>query len=505
MYLASFGLRMLLQPIDFTANVVRLRPLHLRGDGGGGVPPPATAGAVVGALGLLHNGCRVAEGGGGALLSGGGGTAAFFLGQPVVANGYFFATSEGGSVAADPVAWVIDISRDNGTTWLEVGASAWRLSTFGNGLDLFPRLPYPTPAAPRGAAVEMDHRQPFQMVIMSIYGGFLWAVFLLSAVAAARAGRAAAVRPLLVAFLLAAGGFLVASAAGLAYTHDWRGSVEAALFAVAQWALALAIALRECRLVAILCAYSVLYGAIIILGDALLYEAKWLSILLTVAQSHSAATAIFAAAVFWVRRGVLDRARRLVLADRARYDAVWTEIVAAPCAARALEDLHSTVEQLRARAASARAAARQLNRRALALLTQPGELEQMMDHVLGVSGTVDPANPVRSLDQLYVQATCLHPILMRKVRAWATASRGCFLRADGGGYVECAAAAAADPPMELKFARVKAVARAIEKLVRAYGQVRCVGGAPCACSARAADLAGWTESQEGGWARREEV
>ncbi len=101
------------------------------------------------------------------------------------------------------------------------------------------------------------------MVIMSIYGGFLWTVFLLSAVAAAQAGRAAAVRPLLVAFLFAAGGFLLAAAVGLADTRDWRGGAEAALFAVAQWALALTIAARECRLVAILCAYSVLYDSVL--------------------------------------------------------------------------------------------------------------------------------------------------------------------------------------------------------------------------------------------------
>ena len=68
---------------------------------------------------------------------------------------------------------------------------------------------------------------------------------------------------------------------------------------------------------------------------------------------------------------------------------------------------------------------------------------------------------------------CLHPILLRKVQIWAAASRGCFPLAGGGTYyMEYAVAAEQDPPPEMKFARVKAVPRAIEKLVRAYAQVR---------------------------------
>jgi hypothetical protein len=96
-------------------------------------------------------------------------------------------------------------------------------------------------------------------------------------------------------------------------------------------------------------------------------------------------------------------------------------------------------------------------------------------------GSVDVGQPVRSLDQLYVQATCLHPILMRKVQVWAAASRGCFPLATGHEYKEYAAAAEEDLPPEMKFARVKAIPRAIEKLVRAYGQVPRVRTLGVAC------------------------
>ena len=70
------------------------------------------------------------------------------------------------------------------------------------------------------------------------------------------------------------------------------------------------------------------------------------------------------------------------------------------------------------------------------------------------------------------QAACLHPLLLRKVQAWARASGGGFPLASGRGYMAYARAAEADPAPELKFARVKSVPRAIEKVVRAYTQVR---------------------------------
>ena len=69
-----------------------------------------------------------------------------------------------------------------------------------------------------------------------------------------------------------------------------------------------------------------------------------------------------------------------------------------------------------------------------------------------------------------MQAACLHPILREKVRAWALASSGMFPSADrptrlmrlappggGGGEAEHGVNA-------VKFARIKSVSRAIEKV-----------------------------------------
>jgi len=44
----------------------------------------------------------------------------------------------------------------------------------------------------------------------------------------------------------------------------------------------------------------------------------------------------------------------------------------------------------------------------------------------GIAGTLDAQRPVTDFDQLYVQAVAMHPLLIRKVQAWAEASDGYF-------------------------------------------------------------------------------
>jgi hypothetical protein len=85
---------------------------------------------------------------------------------------------------------------------------------------------------------------------------------------------------------------------------------------------------------------------------------------------------------------------------------------------------------------------------------------------------------VDSLDQLYTQAMCLEPILLQLVRRLAL-SHGGYFPADVGGRVQYVrydeAEARAEAGGECKFiwGRLKSVARAVEKVVRIYDQVRC--------------------------------
>jgi hypothetical protein len=163
----------------------------------------------------------------------------------------------------------------------------------------------------------------------------------------------------------------------------------------------------------------------------------------------------------------LNRARLLVLADQARYNAAWTAIlnkseemlaVAALCLhvqelamqltqrplqlqrahfvpETAVESINSSALQspvlglfpiARSRISPVGVASltRQRSRNS-SFRRQPWE--GLMD--CGVDGLIDPQSPVDSLDQLYCQAVALSPILVAKVQKWASASSGCFYSA----------------------------------------------------------------------------
>ena len=80
--------------------------------------------------------------------------------------------------------------------------------------------------------------------------------------------------------------------------------------------------------------------------------------------------------------------------------------------------------------------------------------------------TVDPQRSVDSLDQLFAQAACLHPVLREKVRVWALASGGLFPTTDHPPrFVPLAASGpGSGPAPDVKFAKLKSVSRAIEKV-----------------------------------------
>ena len=80
--------------------------------------------------------------------------------------------------------------------------------------------------------------------------------------------------------------------------------------------------------------------------------------------------------------------------------------------------------------------------------------------------TVDPQRFVDSLDQLFAQAACLHPVLRDKVRVWAMASGGLFPTTEHPPRFLPLAAPGRCPgsAAEVKFAKLKSVSRAIEKV-----------------------------------------
>ena len=177
---------------------------------------------------------------------------------------------------------------------------------------------------------------------------------------------------------------------------------------------------------------------------------------------------------------VLNKSRLLVHSDRIFYDNVWTEILRREETMGELMRLKELSDQLRIdeavptqllRRLSTISNARSLARRSIL------SLHALVDIIDNYSGT-----RVDSLDQLYFQAHCLHPILLDKVKKWAIASSGLFpVRSEsedsdhsraGVNYIKWTEIER-DPSIASRvcWAKVKSVERAIEKIVRTYKHV----------------------------------
>jgi hypothetical protein len=208
---------------------------------------------------------------------------------------------------------------------------------------------------------------------------------------------------------------------------------------------------------------------------------------------------IFAFAGLAFRHRALRRARRLVLTDQTNYDGVWASILADSAMLAGLDALQLDGRLLVARLGNS--LPRQLNRAHRIPSTPrrtgirdcsfPLEWDVLLD--CGMEGTLDPARPVVSLDQLYCQAIAANPILIRKVARWAAASDGCFqvhampaaqstttpfsmatyssIQSLPQGYMTWTEISAQGLEDRVCWARVKSVQRCVEKAARSYAQV----------------------------------
>ena len=157
-------------------------------------------------------------------------------------------------------------------------------------------------------------------------------------------------------------------------------------------------------------------------------------------------------------------ARLLVLADKARYDAIWEETNNDPGECTAITSLGRMVQELVTRSTVHPLQLNRLRSSAAAInvvtalggdsntfqrLRSAGRLPLILrtassvvplDAIIavsassisqdlldcGVEGVLDQLRPVHSLDQLYCQSVALNPILISKVQSWAEYSGGCF-------------------------------------------------------------------------------
>ena len=149
------------------------------------------------------------------------------------------------------------------------------------------------------------------------------------------------------------------------------------------------LGLYERRTVAVLFVFSAVALACAAADAAILYHDPAGALLGQLALSPALATLAFAAVLVGVRHHTLAAARRLVRADQARYDALWLELLSGGGgAAQELAEL-----------------------RALALALVPPRQPEPIPrqyHRLADGDGPDPARPILSLDQLYVQVIRRH-------------------------------------------------------------------------------------------------
>ena len=207
---------------------------------------------------------------------------------------------------------------------------------------------------------------------------------------------------------------------------------------------------------------------------------------------------LLALALLVLRSRALAKARRLVSDDCAAYDAAWKELTSDPKVTHDLDQLQLLLRNC----GSSRYChtARQLLR-ALPSTRRPGTASafepcasQSFTERGAIISAVDIKRPIRSLDQLFFQAKCLHPILLRKVQQLAEASGGggcarqtvpmsSVLEESDNPSPACAAMGSSGLVFQvagrdgggtkkIMWGNIKSVSRAIEKAIRAYKQVR---------------------------------
>ena len=392
------------------------------------------------------------------------------LGTEVIADGYFFVTGYG-DPALDPVRWEVQAARADEAvagSWYAVGASAWRTDDKA-AIQLLPQLAFATPSA-RGARVDVDMRLGWPDVVWTCVDSGFWSFISLCIAVAGAAGHEWAVRPLFGLAVLVDSVLTAVSAIGLAEMGDWRATATRALVLIPSLLLLVGVLVYEARIVTAFAVFACAFITTAFFSDMEIY-ANAVSPANAVPSSAIVALLISFLIVAF-RRRTLMRARNLILQDQAQYDRLWAELAASPSTREQLLSIREQAEVLNKGLPTV--PPRQHNRTPEVPMGDGiGEDANPMVSASGVASFAGPVGKVDSLEQLFTQAACLQPLLVEKVQTWALASGGCFpvqgslhkfLR-----YADAVAAGTDAPP--LKFATIKSVGRAVEKVVRAYGQV----------------------------------
>ena len=492
-YSCGIASKALLEEGNILPSQVRLRVLSTREANPSGQQKPA-----ISSFGLLQDGCPVA-------ISHVGVDKTWIISQSELipgsrkVNGYFFKVSSNISGPDDPKSWRVESTFDNGTSWMLMGASVWRLNPSGDP-EFYPELHNNQ----RSGGPEMetnvwsfgsDMRPPLSWMLNTIGEFTIFSLGFAGMAATSLRGQVQYTSGFWVSMLFVDALLYLAANAVILRKEQWlwREAVESWMDIVTQLLLGIFTLLDEKRFISTLIMFCALNTVSNTASDIILYGRNWTDVLYARLSTLSGIGFFFGIGVLLFRQQALAQAYALVLDHKRKYDTIWDSIIANPDTKAAIFSICDASIGLSNKQVASSVAPRQRMHRSrdrtksrLSFVHNWALHHSLSRHskswnlstFLGLwrsSGTRPELVKVTSLGQLFFQAWCLSPILLNKTKFWALQCKGCFpFQASDTDSITYQVYSEEMDAIDSKFkwAKVKSVHRAVEKAVRVYHQVQ---------------------------------
>jgi hypothetical protein len=452
----------------FAADAVRLRILEVRG--GSELPVGDTE---VAAFGLLQGGCRSRENSFQLRDRARNGTGQYELRAPGVrADGYFFVTAPLHPKLI-PARWIVE-SLDMNGSWVMVGASSWRLLANGQA-DIHSQLQYSPSFWRSGSAdssvltVSADMRPGTNWILINMVLPVISIIGCFACPVLGFAGFFEEYRFVFKSWYCTGSLVWTAAACSCHWTAGWRELVITWMKAFVRIIPTIRIVLDYTSVVGFFVSYGLGDVLIVFISEAVFYQMRW-PVLLQVVCSCGLGWfhALFGMSMIYFRREAIAGAYNIVLNDKLCYDAIWDKL----CSQEGISELRKFVKCIEKMLDSASPPRQFIYKRRKQETKRRKSISRSFlsrQSLLSVLFGTHDGLPIVCLGQLFVQAQFLQPILLSKVKCWALASRGCFpLRS--GGFLRYSDALSCSG-QDVKWASLKSSSRAVEKLIRVFGQV----------------------------------
>ena len=433
------------------------------------------------------------------------------------ANGFYllFLPAGPGNQSGAPAYWLTEIATGQTLQWKPLAASMMRLNPDGT-VDLFPQTANQNW---RNSTIVVDMRPTWPWIIQSIVlnavNGLAWFSFLI----AASSGREHYVKDMAILLFVSNAVLIAAAAIGYRLINDRVASMTSFCNLPQIFVVIFGLIFREDKLFSVLLLYGILGFCFQMVRIYVLYSGSKLTDgLLAVVGSNSFLALLLCCAAAFFRRRVLRNASNLVMDDKLQYDRVWLTMLANPDSVLLLCKLKSIADSLVTSNFKGPFCLfpKSWSRHTVSLKQPNQNLKQLGTFINGHSHSFTmnskttiisnickwinfeanfttlpilykSGEPIDSLDQLFAQAHLLAPILQVKVAVWASRSGGLFqmgrptaslqleVLRETGVTGHCGQLAGyetkSESPVLKDDTSVKGVLRAMEKIVRSYGQV----------------------------------